>query len=54
MVEFGVYLPLRHKKELEALLAQQHDQASPQYQQWLQPDDFMQRFGPQGPTTSPP
>jgi subtilase family serine protease len=46
IVEFGVYLPLRHKAQLETLLAQLHDQGSPQYQQWLKPADFLQRFGP--------
>ena len=46
VVEFSVYLPLRHKAELEALLAQQHDQTSPQYHQWLQPSDFFAQFGP--------
>ena len=46
LVEFGVYLPLRHTAQLDALVAQQHDQNSARYHQWLQPDDFMQRFGP--------
>ena len=46
MVEFTVYLPLRHQQELDNLLAEPHDQNSPKYQQWLQPADFMQRFGP--------
>jgi subtilase family serine protease len=46
LVEFGVYLPLRHTAQLDALIAQQHDQNSSRYHQWLQPDDFMQRFGP--------
>ena len=46
LVEFGVYLPLRHTAQLDALIAQQHDQNSARYHQWLQPDDFMQRFGP--------
>ena len=46
LVEFGVYLPLRHTAQLDALIAQQHDQNSAQYHQWLQPADFMQRFGP--------
>ena len=46
VVEFGVYLPLRHTAELDALIAQLHDQNSPQYQQWLQPSDFLQKFGP--------
>ena len=35
VVEFGVYLPLRHKQKLEALIARQHDEHSPQYRQWL-------------------
>ena len=46
VVEFGVYLPLRHKDQLESLLAQMHDQASPQYHQWLAPADFLAKFGP--------
>ncbi|MBV8603345.1 MAG: hypothetical protein JO224_01545 [Pelomonas sp.] len=46
VVEFSVYLPLRHADQAEALVAQLHDVTSPQYQQWLQPADFMQRFGP--------
>ena len=46
LVEFGVYLPLRHTAQLDALIAQQHDQNSAQYHQWLQPADFLQRFGP--------
>ena len=45
-VEFSVYLPLRHQKELDNLLAELHDQNSSKYQQWLQPSEFMQRFGP--------
>jgi subtilase family serine protease len=46
VVEFGVYLPLRHKNELDALLAKMHDETSSQYHQWLQPADFLQKFGP--------
>lgn len=46
VVDFGVWLPLRHRPELEALLAQQHDQNSAQYRQWLQPADFLKKFGP--------
>ncbi len=46
MVEFGVYLPLRHTAQLDSLIAQQHDQNSAQYHQWLQPAEFMLRFGP--------
>jgi subtilase family serine protease len=46
MVQFSVYLPLRHQQELDILLAELHDKNSSKYQQWLQPSDFMQRFGP--------
>ena len=46
VVEFGVYLPLRHQADLDALLVQLHDKTSPKYQQWLQPADFMAQFGP--------
>jgi subtilase family serine protease len=45
-VTFSVYLPLRNQSELEGLLTQLHDQNSSKYQQWLQPSDFLQRFGP--------
>lgn len=45
-VEFTVYLPLRHTEQLDSLLASLHDPKSPQYQQWLQPSDFLKRFGP--------
>ena len=45
-VTFSVYLPLRNQAQLESLLAQLHDQSSSKYQQWLQPSDFLQRFGP--------
>lgn len=46
VVEFGVYLPLRHQDKLEALLAQQHDETSPQFHKWLQPADFLAQYGP--------
>ncbi len=46
VVEFGVYLPLRHKEQLESLVGKLHDQNSSQYHQWLQPADFMRQFGP--------
>jgi subtilase family serine protease len=46
LVTFGVYLPLRHQAELDTLIARLHDKTSPNYQQWLQPEDFMARFGP--------
>lgn len=46
MIEFTVYLPLRNAQQLDGLLTELHDKNSPNYQQWLQPSDFMQRFGP--------
>jgi len=46
VVEFGIYLPLRHKEKLEALIARQHDEHSPQYHQWLQPEEFLAQYGP--------
>ena len=33
------------QNELETLLAAQHDPESPQYHQWLSPEDFGRRFG---------
>src|ERR1700761_2372041 len=45
-VTFSVYLPLRNQSELDGLIAQLHDKSSSKYQQWLQPADFLQRFGP--------
>jgi subtilase family serine protease len=45
-VTFSVYLPLRNQAELENLVAQMHDKSSSKYQQWLQPSDFLHRFGP--------
>ena len=45
-VEFSVYLPLRNQKELDTLIADLHDKKSSNYQHWLQPADFLQRFGP--------
>jgi subtilase family serine protease len=46
VVQFTVNLPLRHQQELDNLLAQLHDKNSPNYQQWLKPSEFLQRFGP--------
>jgi subtilase family serine protease len=45
-VEFTVFLPLRHQQELDALLADLHDSKSANYQRWLEPSDFLNRFGP--------
>ena len=46
MVEFRVFLPLRHPQQLDELLTELHDPTSSKYQQWLQPEEFLQRFGP--------
>jgi subtilase family serine protease len=46
VVQFGIYLPLRHQDQLDSLLTQLHDKSSPHYQQWLKPAEFMARFGP--------
>ena len=46
VVEFDVYLPLRHRDQLETLMSQLHDKTSSQYHQWLQPDDFLAQYGP--------
>jgi subtilase family serine protease len=46
MVQFKVYLPLRNQAQLDELLEQLHDPNSAKYQQWLQPAEFMSRFGP--------
>jgi len=45
-VEFTVFLPLRHQQELDALIADLHDSKSANYQRWLEPADFLKRFGP--------
>jgi subtilase family serine protease len=46
VVQFGIYLPLRHQDQLDSLLTELHDKSSPHYQQWLKPAEFMARFGP--------
>ena len=45
-VAFSLVLPLRDKAALEALVAQQHDPASPLFHQWLTPEQVQERFGP--------
>src|SRR5580692_3182072 len=45
-VQFSVFLPLRHRQELDALLADLHDSKSANYQHWLEPSEFLSRFGP--------
>jgi subtilase family serine protease len=44
-VEFEVFLPLRHRAELDQLLEDQQNPQSPQYHRWLTPQTFAQRFG---------
>ena len=39
-------LALNHRAELERLLADQQNPASPEYHRWLTPDEFTRRFGP--------
>jgi len=45
-LNFSVVLPPSHQAELDALIDAQHNPSSPQYQQWLAPGEFAQRFGP--------
>ncbi|HAT32914.1 MAG TPA: peptidase S53 [Janthinobacterium sp.] len=44
-VRFQVVLPLQNKAQLEQLLLEQRDPASPNYQRWLTPRQFKSRFG---------
>ena len=39
-------IPPDKQAELERLLAEQHDPASPNFQHWLTPEEFGKRFGP--------
>jgi subtilase family serine protease len=39
-------MALRNRGELERLIADQQDPASPEYHRWLTPDEFTNRFGP--------
>src|SRR5262245_34316341 len=39
-------LDLRDKAGVDALIAAQHDPSSPQYHQWVSPEEFQARFGP--------
>ena len=45
-VAFDIYLPLQNTDKLDELLAAQHTQGSPAYHQWLTPQEFQTRFGP--------
>jgi subtilase family serine protease len=39
-------MAMRNRGELDQLLTDQQDPASPQYHRWLTPDEFTNRFGP--------
>ena len=43
-VSFNVYLPLQHRDQLEKLIADLHTSSSAQYQKWLTPAQFNERF----------
>ena len=44
-VSFDVYLPVQHRDQLESLITELHTAGSPNYQKWLTPQQFHQRFG---------
>lgn len=45
-VGFDIYVPLQNREALQAFLDAVHSESSPQYQHWLTPQQFQQRFGP--------
>ena len=45
-LDLAIGLPLRNAAGLSALLQQLNDPASPNYHQWLTPEQFTERFGP--------
>ena len=45
-LNLAISLPLRNEQELDALLQQLYDTASPNYRRYLTPEQFTQRFGP--------
>ncbi len=45
-LDLTISLPLRNQAELDALLQQLYDPASPQFRHYLTPDQFTARFGP--------
>jgi subtilase family serine protease len=47
-VRVYVHLPLRNVAQLDQLISQQSDRNSPQYHQFLTPDQFRAQFGPTG------
>jgi subtilase family serine protease len=51
-VEFNIYLPVRDRAGLEALIDELHTPGSPLYRRWLTPTEFNQRFGPDSKTVN--
>ena len=45
-LNLAIGLPLRDQAGLNALLQQLYDPTSPNYHQWLTPEQFTERFGP--------
>ena len=45
-MSLAIGLPLHNQAGLTALLQQLNDPASPNYRQWLTPEQFTERFGP--------
>lgn len=45
-IEFSIYLPLRDRTAVEALLTELQTPGSPAYRQWLTPAQFNEQFGP--------
>jgi uncharacterized repeat protein (TIGR01451 family) len=45
-LNLAIGLPLRNQQELDALLQQLYDPASPNYRRYLTPEQFTERFGP--------
>jgi subtilase family serine protease len=45
-IGFELFLPLQHPTDLAAFLESQQQQGSPNYQVYLKPNEFQERFGP--------
>ena len=45
-MNLAIGLPLRNQQELDTLLQQLYDPASPNYRRYLTPEQFTERFGP--------
>ena len=45
-LNLAIGLPLRNQQELDTLLQQLYDPASPNYRRYLTPEEFTERFGP--------